>query len=108
MQKVLESDSFASLRWKMIALKPENDQIWHKLVGHSTKLVGANLKVGGAVAPQLYRKLRPWTTNKQMSHHNVLKECPVWLGPLQFSVLLCRRTISRPEKENNSSITVVL
>ena len=25
-QKVFESDSFASLRWKIFVLKPENDQ----------------------------------------------------------------------------------
>ena len=39
-QKFFESKSFASLRWKMVVLKPENDQIWPKLVGQSTKLVG--------------------------------------------------------------------
>ena len=55
-QQVFESDSFASLRWKMFVLRPENDHIGddlnqivqmcstppNHLVGQSTKLVGQN------------------------------------------------------------------
>ena len=63
-QEVFESHSFASLRWKMFVLKPENDQLWHR--GTEYKVGGANLKVDGAVAPPTfndtglkYRKLHP-------------------------------------------------
>ena len=38
-KKNFKSNSFANLRWKMFILKAENDQIWQKLVGQSTKLV---------------------------------------------------------------------
>ena len=58
-KNVFESDSFASLRWKITFLKPENGQVWHKLVGWSTKLVEQTWKLVGQSPHQLYRKLSP-------------------------------------------------
>ena len=68
-QQVFEPDSFASLRWKMFVLRPENDHIGqdlnqivqmcstppNHLVGQSTKLVGQNWKLVVEQSPhQLY------------------------------------------------------
>ena len=40
--------------------KKKNDQIWHKLVVQSTKLVGQPWKLVGKSPYQLYREVRPW------------------------------------------------
>ena len=91
-QKVFEFDSFASLWWKMFVLKPENDQIWQKMVGHSTKLVGQTWQLIGQSPHRLYKKLQPCAllTHVSRGHWCSLADFWLrrWLQPIYFIVTL--------------------